>query len=148
MSLETYLHENKEKLDALKEICSSVTLQHILEIGGSTSHFTDVFLSHSTAHVIRFAKTAIEQNDLTRHTLIIGDTKKTLPEFIGRTPTVDLIFIHADDDYETIQSDVTNGLKLAHNDTVIFMNHAILSIAHQTPLTVSNFSIICFTIYY
>lgn len=107
----------------------------ILEIGFNAGHSAEVFLHYSDdTHVTSFdlgehtyvdcGKKYIDATFPNRHTLILGDSVKTIPEFILAHPgrKFDMIFIDGGHDFETAFADLKNCLPLAHAETLVIMD--------------------------
>ena len=60
-----------------------------------------------------------------RHSLIIGNSSITVPEFSKTGKKFDLIFIDGGHDYEIAFNDLLNCKKLSHNKTLIIMDDII-----------------------
>ncbi len=103
----------------------------ILEIGFNGGHSADIFLRNAPEahvysfdigvhHYVKIGKEYIDQTYPGRHTLILGDSKVTIPQF--QEGPVDLIFIDGDHSYEGAERDLQNCLRLAHENTLIIMD--------------------------
>ena len=77
----------------------------------------------SNSYVSR-AKNFIEQTYPGRHKLILGDSTKTVPQYIqeNRGVTFDFIFIDGGHQYETVKADLNNCGYLAHKNTVVALH--------------------------
>ena len=117
---------------------SSMPNIHVMEIGFNAGHSAEVFLKHNSNLTLTsfdigyhpYIKSAKEYIDLVypnRHTLIIGDSMQSLPEYIRRFPTqkFDLIFIDGGHDYRVAYSDLSNCIQLSHKDTIIIMDDTV-----------------------
>lgn len=109
-----------------------------LEIGFNAGHSADTILrANKNIELVSFdiglhgyVKPAAEFIQFLhpgRHTLILGDSTETLPEYIARNPEkkFDLLFIDGGHDYEVAKADMENCLKLAHSDSIIVMDDTI-----------------------
>jgi hypothetical protein len=106
----------------------------ILEIGFNAGHSALAFLVMPTAQVTSIdigshtyvldAKAFIDNQHPLRHTLIIGDSRQALPNYLQQHPNekFDIIFIDGAHDYSTCKSDLDYCLKMAHSDTMIIMD--------------------------
>jgi predicted O-methyltransferase YrrM len=159
MSLDTYLcryavtdyegnsgqiPEQTERL--VKLIQSLPSCGNILEIGFNAGHSANTFLSHSLAHVTSFdlgdrgsvpyAKKFMDLKYPTRHTLIIGDSTQTIPEWAKRNDTMqDLLFIDGGHTYEIAMADIMNCKALAHKDTIVAIDDVCMAVADQQEWT-------------
>ena len=109
----------------------------ILEIGFNAGHSALAFLIMPTAQVTSIdigthtyvldAKAFIDNKYPLRHTLILGDSRQALPNYVQRHEDAkfDIIFIDGGHDYETSKSDLNNCLKMCHSDTMIIMDDVV-----------------------
>lgn len=79
-----------------------------------------------------YVETAKEYIDMTypdRHTLILGDSRDTLPIFLknNENKKFDVIFIDGGHQYEIARSDIINCFALAHKDTIVIVNDTIFT---------------------
>ena len=187
MSLDTYLSRyavtdyegNSGQIPAqtarlIQLIQSLSSCANILEIGFNAGHSAETFLSHSLAHVTSFdlgdrgsvpyAKKFMDLKYPTRHTLIIGDSTLTIPEWtkqsltqdlshsgqsptqdlshakhenirVGQSPTQDLLFIDGGHTYEIARADIMNCKALAHKDTIVAMDDVCMMAEDQQEWT-------------
>lgn len=160
MSLDTYLYKNAvtdyegnsgqipaqtAQLAQLVESISSCS--NVLEIGFNAGHSANTFLSHSLAHVTSFdlgdrgsvpyAKKFMDLKYPTRHTLIIGDSTQTIPEWTSSPNKImqDLLFIDGGHTYEIAMADIMNCKALAHKDTIVVMDDVCMTVADQQEWT-------------
>jgi predicted O-methyltransferase YrrM len=160
MSILAYLHKYgntdyegnscdiKAQTDRLIDLCSNIDYATILEIGFNAGHSANTFLSHTLAHVtsldlnvrgsVIYGKEYIDKKYPGRHTLIIGDSTVTLPEYIASHPDkkFDLIFIDGGHTYDVAISDLMNCKNLAHSNTVLIMDDVVLSEQYHVSYTV------------
>jgi predicted O-methyltransferase YrrM len=159
MSLDTYLcryavtdyEGNSGQIPAqtarlVKLVQSLPSCANILEIGFNAGHSANTFLSHSLAHVTSFdlgdrgsvpyAKKFMDLKYPTRHTLIIGDSTQTIPEWAKRNDmTQDLLFIDGGHTYEIAMADIMNCKALAHKDTIVVIDDVCMTLADQQEWT-------------
>lgn len=120
----------------LKSVCKKYAKTSMMEIGFNAGHSAEVFLS--TSDDLKLLSFDLGQHDYSsaakeyidaifpkRHSIIYGDSKSTIPDYIdsasGRKP-FDLIFIDGGHDYETAHADLTNCRNLADENTVVIMD--------------------------
>ena len=126
------IHQCKYFIDYL---IAHPKIKNILEIGFNTGVSSAYFLSaRDDIHVISVdigihkyvndCKRLIDTQFPNRHTLIIGNSTKIIPEFIKLEPAmkVDLIFIDGDHMEPTPLIDARNCLALADKETVLVMD--------------------------
>ena len=112
----------------------------VLEIGFNAGHSAELFLKHNpNLHLTSFdlgrhdyVKVAKEYMDLTypnRHTLILGDSRITVPQFVKDHPDTvfDVLFIDGGHGYEIIRSDMDNCFKMAHKESIVILDDTIFN---------------------
>ena len=105
------------------------------EIGFNAGFSTQVFLTaNPEATVVSFdlaergytkvAKEILDKRFPGRHTLIAGDSTKTVPEFSRQNPDVrfDLFFIDGGHDYEVAKADIENAKALCTTQTAVIID--------------------------
>jgi len=112
----------------------------VMEIGFNGGHSAETFLKNNDNLLLTsfdlgmhdYIKTAKEYIDMTypdRHTLILGDSRETLPIFLKNNvdKKFDVIFIDGGHQYEIAKSDIINCLSLAHKDTIVIVDDTIFT---------------------
>ena len=107
---------------------------NIMEIGFNAGHSAETFLQNTTGHVTSFdlgehpyvhtAKEYIDSMYPGRHTLILGDSRVTVPEYgvVGASPYFDLLFIDGGHDYDIAQEDIKNCIPLDTPEAIFIMD--------------------------
>lgn len=124
-----------EELQYLYKTAQRSGITKIAEIGFHLGFSSYAFLkANRQATVVSFdlgshdfvpaAKKIIDRKFPGRHTLLYGDSMKTIPEFAEQNPDekFDLIFIDGGHDYKTARADIRNMRKLATADTLVIMD--------------------------
>lgn len=125
------LGEVKRLEQLVNQVCSDSNVScKIVEIGFNGGHSAEVFLKAKSSvltsfdigihHYLKVGKRFIDQKFAGRHTMIYGDSTKTVPDFGNNT--FDLIFIDGGHDYEIARDDLKNCQKLAHKNTIVVMD--------------------------
>lgn len=130
-------NDNVEQLNDLINLTRGDNL-NVLEIGFNAGHSSDTFLKNNkTLNIISFdigrhdyvshAKEYIDIVYPGRHTLIIGDSTKTIPTFIknNKDKKYDFIFIDGGHEYETARADLENCYHLAHENTIVALDDTV-----------------------
>ena len=126
---------DKAELECLSRLASDRAIRTIGEIGFNLGFSSYTFLSSNhKAKVVSFdiakywyvsdAKAYIDRTFPDRHTLVVGDSLKTVPEFRRENPDIafDLIFIDGDHSYATVKNDLANMRAFAHEDTLVVID--------------------------
>lgn len=105
------------------------------EIGFNAGFSTQTFLSTSPdTRVVSFdlvehgytkvAKKIVDQKFPGRHTLVAGDSTKTVPQYAAENPDVrfDLVFIDGGHDYAVAKADVANMRPLCTPETAVIID--------------------------
>jgi predicted O-methyltransferase YrrM len=111
---------------------------NVMEIGFNAGHSAEVFLKNNPTLTLtsfdlgehKYVLPAKEYIDITypnRHTLILGDSTVTVPNYIKKNTekVFDVIFIDGGHDYSVANTDVENCRKLANKDTIVIIDDTI-----------------------
>jgi hypothetical protein len=134
-SFEGHCRLEQKQVDDLIEISNYPNIINVMEIGFNAGHSAEVFLSNNkNIHLTSFdlgshdyvytAKEYIDSTYQNRHTLILGDSTISVPEYIinNRDKKFDLIFIDGCHAYDIAKQDVENCIKLSHKDTIVVLD--------------------------
>ena len=109
---------------------------NIMEVGFNAGSSSDFFLKNTSNEtkvvsfdlnewqVVMAAKKVIDTLYPRRHTLISGDSCKTIPSFyeLCKSTKFDLIFVDGGHDYQVANSDLENVLRFAHKNTIVVLD--------------------------
>lgn len=134
-SLVSYVSEKSQLSEKADEPLRPL---QIMEIGFHAGHSAETFLSTNLRvnltsfdigeyPYVRPAGDFIQMKFPGRHTLVIGNSLQTVPQFSTTNPDkkFDLIFIDGGHDYPVAQGDIRNCRKLAHKDTIVVLDDTI-----------------------
>jgi len=110
---------------------------NVMEIGFNAGNSAEVFLRNNKNltltsfdigehDYVTAAKSYIDDRYPGRHTLILGDSTVTVPEFSKNNDTkFDVIFIDGGHLYEVAKADMENCYHLANKDTVVIFDDVV-----------------------
>ena len=132
---EGYCQLNKEETDILINLVKQKNIKNVMEIGFNAGHSAELFLENNdNVKLTSFelgkhkytkkGKKFIDEKYKNRHTMIIGNSVETVPNFAKNNPDkkFDLIFIDGAHHYEIADQDMKNCYKLAHTDTIVILD--------------------------
>jgi predicted O-methyltransferase YrrM len=138
-SFEGYSQQVHQQVNDLINLTSKPNI-NIMEIGFNAGHSAEIFLKNNKDLTLtsfdleehNYVSTAKEYIDITypnRHTLILGDSTKTIPIYLhNNTDTkFDVIFIDGGHLYEIAKADLENCFYLAHKDTIVILDDTIFT---------------------
>ena len=73
-----------------------------------------------------------------RHTLIVGDSRNTIPAYIEKNKgtTFDFIFIDGGHDYDIAKTDIENCFHLAHKNTIVALDDTMFTPGWEQHYTI------------
>jgi predicted O-methyltransferase YrrM len=127
---------SREQGDWFRDILErNAAITRVIEVGFNAGHSSCVFLSaRDDVTVLSFdlglhgyvtrAKQYIDKTFPGRHTLVIGDSRQTLPAYHATHPAevFDLAFIDGGHEYDVARADLRNILPMAHSSALIVMD--------------------------
>lgn len=142
--LEGYCEQVPQQLTDLKMLLEKLKPRNILEIGFNGGHSSNFFLENSQANIVSFdlnehsyvkyGKIYIDTLYENRHTLITGDSTKTIPEY--HHSKFDLIFIDGGHTYNVSKLDLENCKRLADPNTIVIMDDTCFNNSWLAPWNV------------
>jgi predicted O-methyltransferase YrrM len=133
---EGYTQQNTHQVQDLMQLTNKPNI-NAMEIGFNAGHSAEVFLKNNGtltltsfdlgAHnYVTTAKQFIDKTYPNKHTLILGDSRITVPNYCKNNNTkFDVIFIDGGHDYDIARADMQNCAQLAHKDTVVILDDVI-----------------------
>ena len=128
-------NNEKDQASDLLHIIQKYNCKNILEIGFNAGHSADFFLSINDnikltsfdigeMESVLYGKSFIDTKYPFRHNLIIGDSKKTVPQYFQNYPRTkfDLVFIDGAHEFMDSLTDLVNCKNLSHKNTIVVMD--------------------------
>jgi len=122
---------------------------NVMEIGFNAGHSAEVFLKNNTTlrltsfdlgshSYVPVAKKYIDKLFPERHTLILGDSTVSVPNYVNdnNTKKFDIIFIDGGHDYDTARTDLENCMKLSHKDTIVILDDTTYTLGFESESTI------------
>ena len=139
-SFEWYCQLCQPQVNDLTNLINNKNIKNAMEIGFNAGHSAEIFLQNNKDLILtsfdlgihNYVNTAKEYIDITypnRHTLILGDSTKTIPIYLenNKDTKFDIIFIDGGHEYEIAKADMENCFHLAHKDTIIVLDDTIFT---------------------
>lgn len=137
-NMDGYMSEIPEFIDILEDIFSSDNIKNVLQIGFNAGHSAELILNNNENiklisfdigifDCINIGQKYINNKFPFRHSLIIGNSIETVPEYINNNinKIFDIILIDGSHDYEIVHNDIINCKRLSNKDTIIIINDTI-----------------------
>ena len=132
---EENIGQNPEETLTLQSFVRNPWIKNVLEIGFGAGHSANAILkANPSLTLVSFdigsnsyvssSKSFIDKTYPGRHKLILGDSTKTVPQYIQENPgiTFDFIFVDGGHQYETVKADLNNCGYVAHKHTVVALH--------------------------
>jgi predicted O-methyltransferase YrrM len=147
-NFEGYSQQNPQQVEDLINLTNKPNI-NVMEIGFNAGHSAEVFLHNNKDLILtsfdlgrhNYVTTAKEYIDNTypnRHTLILGDSRTTIPIYINNNKETkfDIIFIDGGHDYDIAKADMENCFHLAHKDTIVILDDTIFTKGWEQSWTI------------
>jgi len=138
LSSEGGSHSSEEQQENLGEIICSPSIINCAEVGFNSGSSANLFLGLNKKikltsfdigehECVSLAKNYIDNKYPFRHRLILGDSKKTVPQFHKENPNIkfDFIFIDGDHSYEGALADILNFQKMASDSSILVVDDIV-----------------------
>ena len=138
-TFEGYSQQVPQQMIDLKNLTTTPNI-NIMEIGFNGGHSAEIFLSNNLNLTLTsfdlgihdYVKIGKEYIDMTypnRHTLILGDSQETIPQYLenNKDTKFDFIFIDGGHEYDIVKNDMINCQKLSHSETIVALDDTIFN---------------------
>ena len=141
-NFEGYSQQVPQQVEDLINIVKNINkpIVNVMEIGFNAGHSAEVLLSSSDNlkltsfdlgrhHYVLSAKEYIDMHYPNKHTLVLGDSTVTIPNYIknNKDAQFDFIFIDGGHDYAIARADMENCYHLSHKDTIVALDDTIFT---------------------
>jgi predicted O-methyltransferase YrrM len=139
-SFEGYSQQITKQVEDLVYLINNPNIKNVMEIGFNAGHSAEIFLQNNkeltltsfdlgSHNYVNTAKEYIDANYPNRHSLILGDSRKTIPMYLenNKHTKFDIIFIDGGHDYEIAKADMENCFHLAHENTIVILDDTIFT---------------------
>jgi predicted O-methyltransferase YrrM len=147
-SFEGYSQQVGQQIEDLINLTNKPNI-NVMEIGFNAGHSAEVFLQNNKDLTLtsfdlgchNYVITAKEYIDATypnRHTLILGDSRTSIPFYLknNKDTKFDVIFIDGGHDYEIAKTDLENCFHLAHKDTIVAIDDTMFTNGWEAGYTI------------
>jgi predicted O-methyltransferase YrrM len=140
---EGYSQQIPNQVEDLIELTKTPHI-NVMEIGFNAGHSADIFLKNNatlrltsfdlgTNEYVLTGKKYIDEMYPNRHTLILGDSTITVPQYNGN---FDVIFIDGGHEYDVAKKDIENCMRFAHKDTIVMVDDTIYTEGWEASYTI------------
>lgn len=140
---EGYSQQVDDEVHLLKRLVQKENVNRVLEIGFHAGHSSELFLKANpnctvtsfdigSYSYVKIGKEFIDSEFPKRHTLILGNSLVTVPEYIKTNNTkFDLIFIDGGHSVDVASGDIENCKYLSNKETIVVMDDIVNQINLQ-----------------